>query len=49
VSAELLLREFDRAAEAPDAMDRVRGFVVAVATRGDSRNSCRPSDRLRKL
>jgi type I restriction enzyme, S subunit len=35
VSAEWLLAAFHRVAEAPDAVDRLRGLVLALAVRGD--------------
>jgi type I restriction enzyme S subunit len=34
VSAELLLRAFDRAAQMPDGVGRLRGFVLDLAVRG---------------
>jgi type I restriction enzyme S subunit len=34
VSAELLLQEFDRVADSPDATGRLRRFVLALAVRG---------------
>jgi type I restriction enzyme S subunit len=40
VSVDLLLREFERVTDAPDAISRLRPFIVRLALRGDVSHTC---------
>ena len=44
MNPEMLLREFDRASEAPDAMTRLRAFFLELAVRGHLSKQCSDDD-----